>query len=160
MNEREGLSEGQLQQQVRFKEAVAYANATLTRPESQAFYGPIAEERGITMNAVAIADFLNVQPEIQPLDLQLYKGRVGDTIQIRTVDDIGVVDVDVTLVSNTGTTIERGKAVETGSRTGYWTYTATAPVALGSDIFIEVAARDHAGNQGKMTESPRVGVDS
>ena len=153
------LSEAQINQQVRFKEAVAYANAAVAKPESVAFYEPIAQEKRLSVHNIAIADYLNERPDIQPLDLTQYKGNVGDTILIRTFDDIGVVDVDVTLTSNTGTRIERGKAVETGSRSGYWVYTATAPVALGADIFIEVVAMDHAGNRGKMTESPRVGVD-
>jgi hypothetical protein len=65
----------------------------------------------------------------------------------------------VNIVSNQGTPIERGKAVEVSVRSGHWIYTATAPVALGSDIFIEVEVMDHAGTKMKRTESPRVGED-
>ncbi len=52
-----------------------------------------------------------------------------------------------------GTPIESGRAVETGVRSGEWTYTATAHVALGSDIFIEVNGVDHAGHETKLTEN-------
>jgi hypothetical protein len=159
MKKRRPLSEAQARQQQRFKEAAAYANAALAKPESRAFYEPIAEDRGIPVQSLAIADFLNPRPDIQPLDLTAYRGRVGDPIGIRTVDDVGVVDVEVTLTANDGTRIEGGKAVEAGARSGYWTYTATAAVALGSDIFIEVVASDYAGNKGQMIESPRVGAE-
>jgi hypothetical protein len=95
----------------------------------------------------------------KPMDLSNYKGRVGDKILIQAVDDIGLVDVDVTISANDGSQIERGKAVENGVRTGHWIYTATAPVALGSDIFIELVGFDHAGTKAEYAESPRVGED-
>ena len=44
-------------------------------------------------------------------------------------------------------------------RTGIWTYAATAPVALGSDIFIKVVGVDHAGTKAQLTETPTVGAD-
>jgi hypothetical protein len=159
MKKRRHLSEAQARHQQRFKEAAAYAKAALAKPESLAFYEPIAKERRWSPQSVAIADFLNELPDIQPLDLTAYRGQLGDPIGIRTVDDVGVVDVEVTLTANDGTRIERGKAVETAARSGYWTYTATAPVASGSDIFVEVVAMDHAGNKGQMIESPRVGAE-
>lgn len=159
MKKKRVLSEGQINQQVRFREAVEYAKAALAKPESLAFYEPIAKDRGLPTHVLAIADYLNEQPEIKPLDLSLYSGNVGDAIQIRTVDGVGVTNVDVTLTANDGRRIEQGKAVETGLRSGYWVYTATAPVALGSDIFIKVVCADHAGTRSQITESPRVGVD-
>jgi len=102
---------------------------------------------------------LLVAPDIKPLNLSKYKGQVGDIITIRATDDIGLADLDVALIANDGTTIEQGKAIEQGARTGTWIYTATQPVPLGSDIFIEVLGVDHAGTETKITESPRVGVD-
>jgi len=44
-------------------------------------------------------------------------------------------------------------------RSGKWIYTATAQVALGTDVFIEVEGVDHAGNETKITENPTVGVE-
>ena len=76
------------------------------------------------------------------------------------MDDIGLADVEVELTASNGTQIEKGKAVENGVRTGRWTYTATAPVALGSDIFIKVVGVDHAGTETQITENPTVGMDA
>ena len=148
-------SQAQLNQQQRFGAAALYAKAALANPATREFYDTIAKERGSTVQAVALADFL-IEPSIKPLDLSEYKGRVGDTILIRAVDDIGLADVDVELTAIDGTNIEKGKAVENGIRSGYWTYTATKPVALGSDIFIKVVGVDHAGNEAQITENPIV----
>lgn len=152
------LSEAQLNTQNRFKEASLLANAALEDPARRAFYQAIAKERDSSAYQTAFIDFL-VAPEFKPLDLRQYKGRVGDLILIRAVDDIGMKDVQVTLVTNEGTEIETGSAVEAGARTGHWIYTATQPVALGSDIFIELKGVDHAGTRAQWTESPRVGED-
>lgn len=61
--------------------------------------------------------------------------------------------VDVNTLAQDGTPIESGKAVENGVRSGEWIYAATAHVALGFDIFIEVNGVDHAGNETKLTET-------
>lgn len=152
-------SEAQVVQQERFKEAVSFAKSALANPALRAFYEPIAVEREISVYALAIADFLNT-PDFKPLDLSSYQGRVGDTIVIRVNDDIGMADVDVKITSQTGTLIETGKAVEEGTRSGKWIYTTTAPVTLGSDIFIEVNGTDHAGTKTKISENPTVGQDA
>src|SRR5215212_4163015 len=142
-----------------FKEASVYGKRAMANPALCEFYKPIAEERGITIYTLAVADFLN-EPEIKPLDLSDYKGQVGDKIVIRATDDLGLADINVTLTKTDGTAIEQGKPVEDGVHTGYWIYTATKPVALGSDIFVEVVGVDHAGTEAKITENPTVGMDA
>jgi len=127
-------------------------------PATHEFYETIVEERDSNAYAVAFTDFF-VEPSIKPLDLSQYKGQVGNPILIRAVDDIGPAGMEVTLTANDGTQIEKGKAVEAGVRTGLWTYTATAPVTLGSDIFIKVVSVDHAGTKAQITENPIVGAD-
>lgn len=151
-------TEGQLAQREEFKEAVAFAKFAMVDPALREFYEPIALQRDITVYALAVGDYLK-KPSIKPLDLSNYKGNIGDPIKIRAMDDIGLADVDVNIVAQDGTPIERGKAVETGLGSGKWTYTATKQVALGTDIFIEVVGVDHAGNKAKITENPAVGVD-
>jgi hypothetical protein len=153
------LSEAQLNAQERFTEASRLATAALEDPARRAFYQSIADAKGSNPYQVAFIDYL-VLPEFKPLDLREYKGQVGDTIRIRATDDIGLADVEVTLTANDGTRIEQGKAVEAGTGTGEWTYTTTQPVALGSDIFIEVVGFDHAGTRAQISESPRVGEDA
>jgi hypothetical protein len=148
----------QLARQERFKEAVLFAKSVLANPDLRAFYEPIAAEREISVYALAIADFLK-QPSFKPLDLEKYKGNVGDLIVIRANDNIGLAEVQLTINSQTGTLIETGNAVEEGVRSGKWIYTATAQVALGSDVFLKVKGVDHAGNETVHSENPTVGVD-
>jgi len=151
-------SQAQLDQWAHFKESSRRALAALENPVTRAFYETIAKQRDSNAYAVAFTDFL-VLPEFKPLNLSEYKGRVGDPIRIRATDDIGLREVEVTLTANDGTELEKGYAVEDGAHTGYWTYTATQPVLLGSDIFIKVVGFDHAGTRAQITESPRVGED-
>ena len=148
---------GELAWQEHFKEAVAYAKSVLADPAALEFYQPIAMQRDISVYNVAMGDFLKL-PGIKPLRLSKYKGNIGDVIEIRATDDIGLADLEVTISAQDGTAIEHGKAVELGTGTGKWNYTATAQVALGADIFIEVEGVDHAGNETKRTENPRVGA--
>ena len=152
----QGMDE--LARQERFKEAVAYAKSVLADPLAREFYAPIALQRDISVYNVALGDFLKL-PEIKPLNLTRYKGQIGDIIQIRATDDIGLADLTVKITAQDGTPIEEGQAVESGLRTGKWIYTATAQVTLGTDIFIEIEGIDHAGNETKHTENPRVGED-
>jgi hypothetical protein len=149
-------TDGQIAHRERFKAAVAFAKSAVADPVLSAFYGPIAQERDVTVYVVAVGDFLK-KPEFKYVDLDKYLGRVGDEIVIKAVDDIGLAYVDVKLVSQQGTVIESGSAIETGASSGLWKYIATAPVALGSDIFVEVTGADHAGNKIKISENPTVG---
>jgi hypothetical protein len=151
-------TEGQLAQREEFKEADAFAKSVQANPALLAFYEPIALQRDITIRAVAMGDYLK-KPTIKPLDLGNYKGRIGDSIKIRVTDDIGLADLEVSIVAQDGTPIESGKAVEEGARSGKWIYTATKQVALSTDVFIEVKGVDHAGKEAKITENPTVGMD-
>ena len=151
-------SQAELARQENFKEAVAYAKSVIANPVASEFYKPIAFQRDISVYNCALGDFLKV-PTIKPLDLDSYKGRIGDVIKIRAVDDVGFADLNVEIVAQDGTPIESGPAVEEGERSGKWIYTATKAVALGSEIFIEVKGCDHAGNKAQITENPTVGMD-
>lgn len=149
---------GQLAQRERFKEAAAFGKLAQADPELRAFYEPIARERGTSIYTVAVGDFLKM-PSLKALDLSKYQGQVGDTILIRAVDDIGLASMEVKIFAQEGALIEQGSAVETGAGSGYWVYTATAPVALGSGIFIDVVGVDHARNEVKRSENPTVGME-
>ena len=152
-------TQAQLDHRARFAECARRAEALLTDPAAYAFYAAIAKEKDSTPQIVALTDFM-VQPSFKPLNLSGYQGQVGDKISIRAEDDLGLADVDVKIVAQDGTPIEQGKATEDGVGTGYWTYTATQPVALGTDIFIELNGVDHAGNKAQMTENPTVGAEA
>jgi len=151
-------TEKQLAQRAEFAQAAAFATTVEADPALLAFYAPIAKQRDLTIRAVAMGDYLK-KPTIKPLDLSTYKGRIGDVIEIRTVDDLGLADLNVEIVAQDGTHIESGKAVEKGDGSGKWLYTATKAVPLGSDVFIGVKGCDHAGNKAQITENPTVGAD-
>src|SRR5690242_8428779 len=59
-------TDAQLAHQNRFKGAVSFAKSALANPTLRAFYEPIATERGISIYALAIGDFLK-QPVFQSL---------------------------------------------------------------------------------------------
>src|SRR5215213_7490777 len=89
-------SEMQLARREQFKEAVSFAKMAMADPALRAFYEPIAEEREISVYVLAVADFLS-EPSFKPLDLTNYKGRIGDLIAIRAVDNIGLLNVNVSI---------------------------------------------------------------
>lgn len=151
-------TEAQLAHRERFKEAVLFAKSARANPALLAFYTPIAVERGINIYALAIADYLKT-PEFQYVDLDNYKGKVGDKIVFKADDDLGMAYVSVRISAQNGTLIESGQAVEEGTRSGKWIYTATVPVALGTDIFIEATGADHANTQVTISANPTVGED-
>lgn len=151
-------SAAQIVVQSRFKQAAAYSKKTRAVESTRAFYEALADERKIPVSALVMGDYLNA-PTIQELDLSQYQGNPGDTILINTTDDVGVVTVNVSLVYADGTPIEEGQAVESGVGTGYWIYTATAPVAMGTDIFVGIEAFDRPNNKAVASANPIVGAD-
>ena len=158
MKSQKDPTEARIEQQARFMEAAARVDVALEDPATRAFYERIAKQRNQITRNVAIGEFLCI-PSFKPLGLSSYKGQIGNIIVIRAKDSIGLVEVNVVIHSQDGTLIEQGKAVEDGFRSGYWEYTATAPVALGSGVFIEVTGFNHAGTTAKITENPTVGVE-
>ncbi len=151
-------SEGQLAQRQRFKDAVTFAKSAAANPGLRAFYEPIAKAKDITIYALAVADYLKT-PEFQYVDLDGYKGKVGDKIVIKANDDLGMASVNVSISAQDGSPIESGQAVEEGAGSGKWIYTAAVPVALGTDIFIEATGADHAGTEVTISANPTVGED-
>jgi hypothetical protein len=148
----------QLNQQERFGDGSRYASEAMENPALCEFYTALAEEWGMSPQNLAMADFLSV-PQFKPLDLSNYRGQVGDPIVIRVEARVGLASLEVAIDLQDGTDIERGRAVEIGSHTGKWVYTASRPVAVGTDIFIEVLGVDYTGKRVKMTENPVVGVE-
>jgi hypothetical protein len=152
-------SEAQLAVRARFTKAALRAEQALEDPAKREFYEMIALERESDARRVAHQDFL-VEPTFLPLDLSEYKGTVGDKISVVAKDDIGLASVIFTLTAVDGTRLEQGPAIEDGVRTGDWIYTATVPVPLGTDIFVEARGVDHAGNKTVVSANPVVGEDA
>lgn len=152
------LSEAELLRDERWKAARAYAKSAMADPVKWEIYKTVGKEKNCPAFALAVGDYLNT-PTLNPLDLDGYKGRVGNPIRIRALDDVGLASVAVSIEQADGTGIEQGMAVEMGPHTGFWVYTATQPVAYGSNIFIEVVGVDYAGHRVKLTENPIVGTE-
>ena len=151
-------TEAQVNHRADFKAASDFAKTVKANPALLAFYAPIAKQRDVTVRVVAMGDYLN-KPTIKPLDLSTYKGRIGDVIEIRAEDDLGLANVNVEIVAQDGTHIESSPAVEEGTGSSKWLYTVTKAVAIGTDVFIEVKGADHAGNETQISENPTVGVE-
>lgn len=151
-------TEARMEQQARFLEASTRADELLKDPAARAFYEPIAQQRGLITRSLVIGEFL-CYPSFKPLLLTNYNGKVGDTIVIRAKDTIGLKEVNVEIHSQEGSLIEQGQAVRDRFRPGYWEYTATQPVALGSDVFIEVVGFNYVGTKAQITENPTVGAE-
>jgi len=144
-------TEAQLASRADFREASEFAKTVKANPALLAFYEPIARQREVTVRVVAMGDCLK-KPTLKPLDLSHFKGQIGDVMEIKAVDALGLVELNVKIVAQDGTLIESGQAVEQGARSGKWIYTATAQVAPGTEVFIEVEGCNHAGNKARITE--------
>ena len=152
-------SKAQLAVQARVAKAARRVKKKLEDPALREFYEMIARETDSLAHLVAVRDWM-VQPTFESLDLSGYKGNVGDQISVEAKDDIGLASVIFTLTAVDGTRIEQGPAIEDGVRTGDWIYTATVPVPLGTDIFVEARGVDHAGNKTVVSANPIVGEDA
>jgi hypothetical protein len=149
-------SEAEQKRDDRWAVAQAYARSAMSDPEMWELYKTVAKEKNTSPFLLAENDYRHA-PSFRPLDLQMYRGRVGDPITILAKDDVGLISVEVSIDRQDGTDVEKGMAVEKGLRTGIWVYKATQDVPEGTDIFIEVVGWDHTGHRVKMTENPVVG---
>ncbi|MBN8657479.1 MAG: hypothetical protein J0M11_17245, partial [Anaerolineae bacterium] len=84
------LSEAQVEQMQKFKEASARYRRLLEDNDIQAAYQTLLKERGEKrLRAMVIGDILK-SPVISTLDLSNYHGVAGDTIRIIAEDNVGV----------------------------------------------------------------------
>jgi hypothetical protein len=150
-------SAAQLAQRQRFREATDYAKLAQADPALRPVYEPVARKRQVAAFTVALRDYLNA-PSIKCLYLMSYRGQPGDPIGIYAVDDFGLAELEVSLLTPDGTPVERGQAVELGLHSGHWTYTTTVEVAPGSRLRLEVAGADYAGNRVRVAEEIAVGA--
>src|SRR5690349_3730465 len=74
MKSQKDPTEARLEQQARFMEAGARADAALEDPATYAFYEKIAKQRNKLTRNVAIGEFLCI-PSFKPLGLSAYQGR-------------------------------------------------------------------------------------
>ena len=100
---------GQAAQQQRFKLAAIYGSAVLADPAKKEVYAAKAKQKGITVFALCIADFLHT-PSMDNIDLSTYTGKPGETITIQASDEVAVAGVAVRILD----TDRRGAGTRTG----------------------------------------------
>jgi hypothetical protein len=136
-SERE-FSAKQKEYQTRFKEAVTYARVAA---KTQPIYAELAEEGMKTAYNIAISDWFHA-PEILEVDTSAWKGKSGQVIRVKAVDDVLVMQVDVVITDGAGVTLEEGKATQV--KDGWWSYTTTASTKDGAKVM--ATARDLPGH--------------
>jgi hypothetical protein len=134
----------QLEQQARFREATAYAQAAVADPARREIYTRMTACES-SAHSAAMRDFL-CSPTITLLDVSRYTGHVGDAILVDATDDTAVATVKVEIRDQTSKLLESGFARFAGS----WIYRTTTQPANGYPLVITSIARDHAGNQAHL----------
>ena len=138
-------TEAMLEVRKRFAKAGAYAKAVLGSPTLRAFYETKGAEKRMPSSAVAVGDFLR-PPTVEEINLDQFRGLVGDQLTILAIDDVAVVSIDVRIRNAAGDTLEQGAA---SNANGPWVYAATTAMPLGQAITIEALAKDRPGNVGE-----------
>jgi hypothetical protein len=136
-------SEAQKANSRRFKVATAYGHRVLNDPVAYAFYDK-KRRRSQTVWNVAIADYMR-RPEIAEIDVWNYKGKAGNTIRVKAIDNYIVASVIVTIINALGFEVESGMAVQMpGSEV--WVYKALEqnPEWRGGRVVVRVT--DSPGN--------------
>ena len=127
----------------KYQEAILYAKGEMEDPGSKEYY---QENTEIEEDAykVALADFYNA-PSIDEVDLSGYKGKVGDKIIVRAVDDFAVDTVYIAIYNDDGSKLEEGYALLATNNID-WIYTATKDNSLLKHDKIIIRATDRPGN--------------
>ena len=141
-------TEGQLEHQERFRQAVLYGRLVMADPQKKAGYEQAAKAKGKPLFSLTIADFFNA-PVVDEVDLSAYSGAAGDPIVVRAHDDFQVTRLRVNVSDVSGEGIESGEAEETPVKSGRWVYTATAAVLAGTNVRIAVTVSDQPGGTGE-----------
>jgi hypothetical protein len=139
----------QAAQRQRFKLAAIYGSAVLADPAKKEVYAAKAKQKGLTVFALCIADFLHT-PSVDNIDLSAYTGKPGETITIQASDDVVVAGVAVRILDTTGAVLEQGPAQANGSN---WNYPSTTALPVGQPVTIEVTASDLPGHTTTKTQT-------
>jgi hypothetical protein len=137
-------SQAQIDHRERFKLAASYGRAAMADSNLRSFYEEIAERTGQPIFSLIVGDYLK-PPRIATWDGSGYRGQVGDVIQLTTIDDVGVVRVQITITDGQGLSLESGLAVEKSPGNGSWIYTAKSAVPAGKTVTFNVVATDRPG---------------
>lgn len=138
-------------QQAKFTQAVQYANGQMADPVAKAEYELAKEKLFDTGFNIAVADFLSA-PSVKEVDTAAYKGKVGDKIRIRAVDDFKVTSLQVQILKADNSVAEQGVAVQQANKID-WVYTATTAIAAIAGFKVVASAKDKPGNANSQTKT-------
>ena len=130
----------------RFREAAQYARHQVSLPESNALYAAGITEKKPTALRVAMSDYLSA-PKVKSIDTSGYRGKVGDTISVKAVDDFMVTRVNVVIKDASGAVIEEGEAGPDSMLVNQWGYHARKANPGLTGTIIWATAYDRPGNK-------------
>lgn len=145
---RDSIPESQRQVIDKFRLGALYAKGVKADPAQRAFYEGLAASRGGRLHVVIMTDYLKA-PVVKAIDLDGFKGVIGDPIRVTALDDAQVVVVTVEIRDQDGTLLEQGPAVEAGDK---WVYATTVAHPADTPVTITATAVDRPGNKGSKTE--------
>jgi hypothetical protein len=137
-------TDAQLGVQRQFRLAAAYARTVTEDPLLRPRYETLATARKTSVHQVAMADALRL-PVVDSIDLEGFKGMVGNPIRVVAFDDVDVMEVSIEIRAADGTVLEQGAATLDG---GKWVYVTTVAYPAGTPITITATAVDRPGGRG------------
>ena len=137
------FTDPQKAQQEAFRQAINYAKFAKT----QAVYVDKAKGTSATAYNVAVSDWFG-QPEVLDINISGWTGQIGQTIQVKAKDSVGVTSVHVMIRESNGTAtaLEQGEAVQSALDSQMWNYTTTTLVPMTPGTRLDVSAQDLPGN--------------
>jgi len=139
-------TESQKKENGRFRAAMAYAQAQMADPKSKAEYKAIAKGLQKAHN-MAIADFYH-PPVIKSVDFSQCTGNATDPITIVAVDILKVVKIKVSVISESGNSLESGDAQQ---KTRWkWEYRLSGNYSSIEQLTAKITAWDKPGNSAEL----------
>jgi len=134
----EKQSEAQRNTRLNFQAAAYYAKTIIQDPEKKDYYTRKAKAVGVrSAYSAAIADYMRGLA-IESVDMRRYTGQPGGRVSITVRKrDFAAQEVNVTIKTETGEVVERGRAVKAPN--GAWVYQNVAAFP-GREVVLEMAA--------------------
>lgn len=144
------LSEAQLAQIQKFKEASARYNRLMEEADIRTAYETLLKERGMEkrMRAIVIGDILKA-PVVSTIDLSGYQGGPGESIRIIAEDNVGVSSLSLVIYDVTANSEVESGVLDISKIAGAveWVYTSINSLTEGHEVEVRVTAYDLSGNK-------------
>jgi hypothetical protein len=129
-----------------FRDANTWAKNKLKEPGMKELYSKGINSKLSNAHTVAVCDKLH-PPVIHYINVEKFRGAVGDEIRVKATDDFQVTEVELSIMNGNGKIIEKGAAVPYGRNHSIWIYTVkvTNPSPVGT--VITATAYDRPGNR-------------